>query len=120
MQELIDRILAALDEKGNTSKENMSVDLLHAVRFLDRAWQSITSSCISKCFAKAGFCFPKLWVCEDAHTDNDNNDKDGGLLGELERCWSNLEEQSGDLYFMMCINFLTVKVSTMAHQYVPH
>jgi len=60
-REQIDRILAALNEKGDTSKENMSVDLLQAIRFLDKAYplHLLASQNVSR---RLAFVFPNYRI----------------------------------------------------------
>ncbi|KAK7096527.1 hypothetical protein V1264_005813 [Littorina saxatilis] len=52
---LLRHILAGMDEVNSAEELAKTVTVLDAIRWLDLAWCSVTSSTISKCFGKCGF-----------------------------------------------------------------
>lgn len=55
---LLRHLLAEMDESSSAADLVKSVNLLHAIRWLDLAWEGVKGATIRKCFAKCGFTQP--------------------------------------------------------------
>lgn len=93
-QQIIERMISDIDE----GKES-SINLLLAIRMLDKAWQMVSQSCIEKCFLKAGF--------RTGNTEFENDEE--SVLNDAEERWSVLSRKKGEgLADVDCIDFVFV------------
>lgn len=93
-QQIIERMISDIDE----GKES-SINLLLAIRMLDKAWRMVSPSCIEKCFLKAGFQTP--------NTEFENDDE--SILHDVEERWSELLQKKGEgIGDVDCIDFVFV------------
>lgn len=76
-------------ENMENQATNTSINVLEAIRYLDRAWKNVTQTTIQNCFKHAGFVIGNAGAEENSDNAEDNPEKfdeeDEIPLGELAR-----------------------------------